>query len=384
MAADASKPEIMIIEGQNGTGKTTIMKMIGGIINGLDFDPFRQVPYSSAALSLTTGDKIEIRYDEKNADFPHVVTFRGHSVALAQDKEKSKYPDKIMESISIFRNEALPQLKKIDFELITINRSLSLDDTSSGFIIDPKTNEMRARRKQKDLARKVNDFLRDAQLNYRRFFQAGNLELLPRILKRFQNLNDENSTDSLLKRVRDIRERSDEITRFGLQTDDAELKTLEDFLLDPQYNQEAHAQSLLASYVEVHENRKEARDLIVVRLSQFEKIMDEFLVGKQVRINSKNGLEITGRKGPIGERDLSSGEYHFLYMMVSALLCERAGTILAIDEPELSLHVSWQRKLVSALSKCSSGASPLFFLATHSTAISSAHAHRVQTLSAID
>jgi hypothetical protein len=124
--------------------------------------------------------------------------------------------------------------------------------------------------------------------------------------------------------------------------------------------------------------------LIANRLVQFENIMDEFLVGKSVKINSRDGLSIIGTSGTLTERNLSSGEFHFLYMMVAALLCQRTGTIIAIDEPELSLHVSWQRRLVSGLSKCAAGASPLFFLATHATAISANHKYAVQQLSAIE
>ncbi|OAD20766.1 hypothetical protein THIOM_003509, partial [Candidatus Thiomargarita nelsonii] len=44
-------------------------------------------------------------------------------------------------------------------------------------------------------------------------------------------------------------------------------------------------------------------------------------------------------------------------------------SIIAIDEPELSLHVSWQRQLIRALCDCASGALPLFLFATHSSSI---------------
>ncbi|MGN6270450.1 MAG: AAA family ATPase, partial [Sphingomonas sp.] len=231
---------------------------------------------------------------------------------------------------------------------------------------------------------RVRDFLRDAQVNYRQFFQAAELELLPRILKRFESLEATLTVDDLKNRISVVRDRNGEINRFGLQSDETELETLSNLLDNPLYHNEQHALTLISSYIEIHENRSEARGLIARRLSLFEQIMDDFLVGKVVSIKSRSGLEILGSTGKLDERELSSGEFHFLFMMVAALLCQRTGTILAIDEPELSLHVKWQRKLVSALSKCSSGASPIFFLATHSTSISAAHAHSVQTLSAID
>jgi ABC-type glutathione transport system ATPase component len=169
-----------------------------------------------------------------------------------------------------------------------------------------------------------------------------------------------------------------------LQTDDADLETLGNLLQQPEHRSAAHALDLIETYVEMHENISRSRELIIERLVEFQRIMEEFLVGKTVKLSAREGIVITGATGKLKENDLSSGEYHFLYMMVAALLCQRVGTILAIDEPELSLHVSWQRRLVRALSRCASGASPLFFLATHSTAISAEHADKVITLSAID
>lgn len=384
ISPDASQPEIMIVEGENGTGKTTIMKMIAGIIDGLDFDPFRAVPFNSAQLFLSTGQYIGVYRNEENADFPLTVTFDDISVTLVRDKERMNYSPAHSELINLFRGKALPLLKRIDFELLTIDRSLEIETKSAEVYVDPRTGEVRNRRRTRSLSNRVRDFLRDAQVNYRQFFQAAELELLPRILKRFESLEATLTVDDLKNRISVVRDRNGEINRFGLQSDETELETLSNLLDNPLYHNEQHALTLISSYIEIHENRSEARGLIARRLSLFEQIMDDFLVGKVVRIKSRSGLEILGSTGKLDERELSSGEFHFLFMMVAALLCQRTGTILAIDEPELSLHVKWQRKLVSALSKCSSGASPIFFLATHSTSISAAHAHSVQTLSAID
>jgi len=385
MSPQASEPEILIVEGQNGTGKTTIMRMIAGIVEGLDFDPFRKVPFARAQLKLSTGDVLGVEFEADNPDFSLVATFRNHRVPLVRDRDHGSYTPSQQAAISAYRHEALPLLRGIDFELLTIERSLEVEAKSSGdLIMDPRTGDLRPRVRTKSLASRVRDFLREAQVNYRRFFQAEELELLPRILKQFSQPKLDYEPDSLLKRVNAIRDKNQLNARFGLQTDDEELETLASLLGNIEYRDEQHALALLASYVEVHENRSQARDLIALRLSLFETIMDDFFVGKKIRIAPRTGFEIISQSGRLSEKDLSSGEFHFLYMMVAALLCERTGTIIAIDEPELSLHVSWQRRLIGALSKCASGAAPLFFLSTHSTAISSAHRFAVQTLSTIE
>jgi predicted ATPase len=384
MTSEATAPEILIIEGQNGTGKTTILKMIAGIIDSLNFDTFRHVPFKQATLELSTGEKFGVIANRRDLNFPIIATFGDHRVPLARDRSTPNYNRKQLDAINAYRAEALPLLGGIDFELLTIDRAIAVETKSADMVLDAKTGEFRPKRRGRILADRVQNFLREAQVNYRRFFQAEELELLPRILRQLGDTKASHNLESLLKRVNAVRAKNKEIVRFGLETDDRELNSLADLLQDDSHKNEPHALSLLASYVEIHENRSQARDLIALRLSLFESIMDDFFVGKKIRISSRNGFEIEGAAGRLKERDLSSGEFHFLYMMVAALLCERTGTIIAIDEPELSLHVSWQRRLIAALAKCASGASPLFFLSTHSTHISTAHRYAVQTLSAID
>lgn len=385
MQSDASAPEILIVEGQNGTGKTTIMKMIDGILSGLNFDEFRKVPFRRAELELSNGDVFGVERDPKDPEFPIVATFRDYVVPLHRDRNTDTYTTEQTKLIETYREVALPPLRGIDFELLTIDRSVFADSKSgSDVYVDARTGEVKSRGKTRTLAGRVRDFLREAQVNYRRFFQANELELLPRILRQFNELKLDHDPDTLLRRVNAIKDKNSMIARFGLQTDQPELDTLANLLSTEAHRGDRHAISLLANYVEIHENRSKSRELIALRLSLFEAIMDDFFVGKKIQVSFRHGLEIVGEAGRLQERDLSSGEFHFLYMMVTALLCERIGTIIAIDEPELSLHVSWQRRLIGALSKCSSGASPLFFLCTHSTSISAAHKYAVQTLSSID
>ena len=176
------------------------------------------------------------------------------------------------------------------------------------------------------------------------------------------------------------------MTRFGLQTDDTDLDALTTLLSnDSKYSDNASL-AVLETYVSMQETRNKTRELIMTRLLNFEAMMADFLVGKTVRVDPKLGLRIEAPTGTLKEMvtlketDLSSGEYHFLYMMVSALLSHRTGSVIAIDEPELSLHVTWQRKVIGALARCASGASPLFLFATHSAAISAEHRPRVKML----
>lgn len=64
---------------------------------------------------------------------------------------------------------------------------------------------------------------------------------------------------------------------------------------------------------------------------------------------------------------LSSGEKQLLYTLLTVLLEEHQNYILILDEPETSLHVSWQRKLISSIKVLNPNCQ--IIMATHSPAI---------------
>lgn len=343
----------------------------------------RAVPFEWAELNFSHGPSLRVLYQPQNPDFKIHVQYGEYKADLASEKATGPYTTAQRESIELFRHHAQRVLRSIDYDLLTIERSIGAG-TNEEEHFDPQTGRLVKRQKRASLSLRIGNFLRDAQVNYRRFFQAEDLDLLPRILSRFERSESIFRYQDMLHRLQVIKGRNEIARSFGLQTNDPDLAVLSGLLDNPQYQSDSRALTLIDSYLEMHENISKSRQLIADRLVQFEEIMGEFLVGKTIKVNTRDGLVISSMNGKLKESDLSSGEYHFLYMMVSALLCQCAGTILAIDEPELSLHVKWQRNLVKALSRCARGASPIFFLATHSTAISAQYAHKVQRLSAID
>lgn len=74
---------------------------------------------------------------------------------------------------------------------------------------------------------------------------------------------------------------------------------------------------------------------------------------KRPEILSNNELAFYSSLNTIKDRvkliDLSSGEKQFLIMLAEALLEREANEIFIIDEPEISLHISWQSRLVKDL-----------------------------------
>lgn len=378
----ASGPAIVILSGSNGIGKTTILRMIEGMLR-LDLDEFRRVPFQYAELEFSNSQILGIKWMEASPR-PLMVSFDNLAMGLVTDRSKANYSSEEGTLIDEFRARVLPLTRGIRYDLLELDRSsLQRSPVKDDYVVSPSGRMTNRSKPDDSLAERVQKFLREAQVNHRRFFRSEELDVLPKLLDRLAMEAPVLTVQSLVERLAVIIAKIPEYERFGLYIDEEQVSSLS-ALIESDRQWSPAQLSLIETYVESQEGIQKSRELIATRLFQFETIMADFLIGKSVRVDRRTGLKIECRGATLKEYQLSSGEYHFLYMMVTALLCQRVGTIIAIDEPELSLHISWQRKLVSALSRCASGASPLFLFATHSLAIAAEHPESVKRLSAVD
>jgi predicted ATPase len=82
---------------------------------------------------------------------------------------------------------------------------------------------------------------------------------------------------------------------------------------------------------------------------------------------------MTAAGTPLDLSCLSSGEQHELVLLHELLFELRPGSLILIDEPELSLHVTWQAALLEELLDIAELVGLDFVLATHSPYIIGAH-----------
>lgn len=125
--------------------------------------------------------------------------------------------------------------------------------------------------------------------------------------------------------------------------------------------------ALLKNMLEsAEENEKENIDIKAV--NTIVQTFNEFVI-HQKKLNL-SVVEVSidfpnGQKHGLGE--LSSGERHLLSFLTIFLILGRGRNFFLIDEPEISLSVKWQRKLLSLLSEFSPESQ--IIVATHSPAI---------------
>ena len=95
--------------------------------------------------------------------------------------------------------------------------------------------------------------------------------------------------------------------------------------------------------------------------------MNSRFLFKSIRIDQERGLVVaTDRGEELSPSQLSSGEQHELVLAYSLLFRVSSGSLVLVDEPEISLHVSWQQNFLDDIARIAEVASLRFIVATHS------------------
>lgn len=97
--------------------------------------------------------------------------------------------------------------------------------------------------------------------------------------------------------------------------------------------------------------------------NKLEELIREMFTGSKTLVFKDTDIEVkTDDEESIGLTSLSSGEKHTLDIFIQTLVAD-VNTLL-LDEPEISLHVDWQTRLISAMRQLNPNAQ--LILATHS------------------
>jgi len=107
----------------------------------------------------------------------------------------------------------------------------------------------------------------------------------------------------------------------------------------------------------------ENRDLFKNKINELFRDTD-----KRITLDENNSIVFQlNDKSYLTPYQLSSGEKQILIIMLNIMLLENKSTILLMDEPEISLHVEWQRVFVESLLELNPNLQ--IVIATHSPAI---------------
>ena len=133
-----------------------------------------------------------------------------------------------------------------------------------------------------------------------------------------------------------------------------------------------HERKVLWAYLDDVQKKLDVFKQLLPRVELFKNIVNSRFLYKKFKIDIEKGgfiFESNHDGSIVPPTALSSGEQHEIVLTYELLFKASPGSLILIDEPELFLHVTWQRKFLEDIAKISELADLDFLVATHSPSI---------------
>ena len=309
---------VTILHGPNGVGKTVLLKMVqaaltkaSGIAHSFRFDDF--------AVEGTKGEKLRINSE---------LIFR---------------------STENFGPTPLPPCHLIETQrLLRVHRSSLFSESAKIFerVVDC----------EKDLA----DYIRQHMSHYGRRSQELDQTFPQRMVKKkLQPL----PVAELKKRLLALEAKQKGLMDLGL-LDKTVSPPFDPTMLD---DLDEAGQRVMSVYVDDMGEKLKVLDEAAQRCKLLLDCVNQKFRHKRIVLDQEAGFQIQGARGKaINSSALSSGEQHEIVLLYDLLFGVEPGSLVLIDEPELSLHVSWQKQFVPDLLAIAKAVGIDVVLATHS------------------
>lgn len=145
-------------------------------------------------------------------------------------------------------------------------------------------------------------------------------------------------------KLRELQKKQDKLQKYGL----AEIQNAS-YLNQLDQNKLSKFGIELSIYLEDANAKYQVFESIIDKLELYERIVNEKLTFKKMFLSRTDGIVVKTDEGfPLSLSDLSSGEQEILVLFYK-LIFESDVNLLLIDEPEISLHIAWQKELMENL-----------------------------------
>ena len=190
---------------------------------------------------------------------------------------------------------------------------------------------------------------------------------------RFSDSDDDNQLLDVNNSLELLAARAEDFVSLGL-SQPVPIKDLRDIITSSSVRNRSLLASVLEPYLDSINSRLDAYEQLQKKLAVFLRIINSFYKRKYVSVTLSDGITILDDQGNVLDPDvLSSGEKQLLLLLCNILVATSNSSLFIIDEPELSLNVKWQRQLVESLLELAEGSQIQFIMATHSIELLTRH-----------
>lgn len=327
--------DINILTGRNGAGKTTLLKLIWYIISGNLLHALSEVSFAKATIVT---DEYECTVFRTGNLTCKVEFLRGQERTLFEDEGDPQFD---WEPYSSAEDAADPILRSIGSSVFfpTFRR------IEGGFTIESSRSRPMAGRITKsrsDVEEALVALSRKLSNDPHVFVSAiSTVDIVSLLLRQYADLS---KSSNLLQQ----------------STSQEIIKRIKEFKADPDDVHLATANNLIDEIRSKVENMEIDRENIMTPITAVRLLAEKLFRHSGIKIGTR--LSFGDAANAVNSDVLSAGEKQML-----SFICYNAfyrNSIFIIDEPELSLHVDWQRQLFRILMDQTSGNQ--FVIATHS------------------
>ena len=165
-----------------------------------------------------------------------------------------------------------------------------------------------------------------------------------RVLIKVANKEAPRDEEALRKEINDLERKREYLTEAGLLTQVETALPLSSMQLSEDLRR------VLEVYIEDTRDKLTTFDDMFARIDLFKRIINGKFRFKYIDVTADQGVVVFGDSNvPLDLSALSSGEQHELVLIYDLIFESNANSFLLIDEPEISLHVAWQKRFLPDL-----------------------------------
>ena len=380
-----AEERVTILHGPNGVGKTVILKLIAALFAGR-LDEVAAVPFERFAVTLSDGSVLSVqrKVAEATAATLHYRSAGGAESTLALEPVREQGGiQRFLLQLNVERSNSVPRpssgrhrpawleavRSQLRIHLIETQRlfrfpapakqgrSWLLDDELPHMVATVHEHSAELRKRATEaLAAYASESQALDQSFPQRLLRAPSTELAPEAIK---------------DRMRELEQRRARLTALGLLEPDRAAAPFDIASLDNLGDTERRVMTL---YVEDTARKLGALDDLSRRIELLTGTINATFKHKTLRFDPASGLTVRRHDGaPLALDALSSGEQHELVVLYDLLFNVAPDTLVLIDEPELSLHVIWQKRFLADLLQIVQAVHFDVVIATHSPYIAGSH-----------
>ena len=393
------EPPVKLLTGPNGYGKTTLLMAVNHLYKR-DFWFFHFLPFDDFTVTLTNQVieilKVKIKPEPlyEDADVEETDAEIYEEVIVLKDKEgneiesvtvSEEYIQKLLYSIrrrsiremSMSKDEELiaRNYNSMDDEYIQQNCkniSLALQEYETrylpaqriyNYVVMQSQPTYRPMRETYFEIDHVNDEISRLYRRTQTMFAQASQKIDATFISRLVTSNEWYSRDELKNKLDALKKRIDGYKALNLISD---MKVL-DYSLEDEASYD-NLKTALSLYADDMNAKMDKFETLYQKISLYKRIVTNKVLSEKSIDFSEDGLTVTNdNKKVLGDlHKLSSGEQNLLILYYDLIFRSNSKTILLIDEPENSLHVAWQEKMLDDYIEMAKTTGCQIVMATHS------------------